>query len=350
MKLKDIELLNGSQMTLEKLMEGFNGFKPVRRLMETQTTSDFPLLFADTIDRQLLLGYKEAPATWRDYVKMATVPDFRTVKRTRVTGLEGPLDLVGEKGEYTTGAVDEEEYTYKVAKYGKLWDISWESIKNDDLGALQDGPQRLGRGARRTEYLLATLLFGAVAQRGAGQFFVNGRNAIIAGGANLDPDALALGYNMMSQVTDSDGQPVFNEPKYLVVPPALALTGRNILSTTIIRELLTTAMEGERANYWSQILELKVNHYLPFVDAVTGNSAWYLFADPADVPAVEVGLLRGEEQPQLFMKAADAIPIGGGSPNPYGGDFATDDIIFKVRHVVGGSRLDWRGAFCSDGV
>src|SRR5689334_11710881 len=52
-----------------------SGRKRVHYLQEAMTTSDFPLLFGDILDRQLLANYEETPQTFRDYVKITTVRD-----------------------------------------------------------------------------------------------------------------------------------------------------------------------------------------------------------------------------------------------------------------------------------
>jgi len=48
------------------------------------------------------------------------------------------------------------------------------------------------------------------------------------------------------------------------------------------------------------------------------------------------------------MKAPDAIKVGGGA-DVFAGSFATDDIEYKVRHVIGGTTLDYRYALASEG-
>ena len=42
--------------------------------------------------------------------------------------------------------------------------------------------------------------------------------------------------------------------------------------------------------------------------------------------------------------------VGGGDANPMDGDFSTDSIIYKVRHVLGGTLLDPIMALASTGV
>jgi len=50
----------------------FSGRKPARLLQEAMTTSDFPKLFGDILDRQLLANYKVQSMPFRKYVKIST--------------------------------------------------------------------------------------------------------------------------------------------------------------------------------------------------------------------------------------------------------------------------------------
>ena len=78
----------------------YQGRKPVHYLQEAMTTDDFPYLFGDILDRQILAAYREWPVTWANYAKRGRVRDFRTVKRFSVYGADQVLDAVGEKAEY----------------------------------------------------------------------------------------------------------------------------------------------------------------------------------------------------------------------------------------------------------
>jgi hypothetical protein len=57
---------------------------------------------------------------------------------------------------------------------------------------------------------------------------------------------------------------------------------------------------------------------------------------------VELGFLQGHEEPQITMKSPNAVMVGGGDVNAFAGDFDTDSIEFRVRHVVGGLAMDPR--------
>jgi len=56
-----------------------------------------------------------------------------------------------------------------------------------------------------------------------------------------------------------------------------------------------------------------------------------------------------QTSPELYMKSSDQVVVGGGLSNPMGGDFATDNIFYKVRHVFGGVVLSSRAGYASSG-
>ncbi len=56
----------------------YAGKKRMHYLEEAMTTSDFPYLFGDILDRQILSAYREWPTTWQRYARRGRVRDFRT--------------------------------------------------------------------------------------------------------------------------------------------------------------------------------------------------------------------------------------------------------------------------------
>jgi hypothetical protein len=127
-------------------------------LREAMSTAEFPLLMGDILDRQLLGKYQEFQPTYRNYCKIGSVRDFRTVRRLRTDGLEGRYNLTtassGNRPELTPGieddALTESGYTYAVSVYEKQAAINWRMPVNDDLDAFRDIPDRLARGAPRS--------------------------------------------------------------------------------------------------------------------------------------------------------------------------------------------------------
>lgn len=346
------------------------GRRPQYQLQEAMSTSDFPLMFGQIVDRMLMANYLAVPQTYRDYVKIGTVADFRTVYRFAMNGAQGVLTQVKELTEYPEVALAEARYTYSVAKYGKVIPLSWETIVNDQLGAFDDLPQRLAISARNTEEKFATQLF--VDTNGPhATLFTNGNKNIVNttnGAATTNPPlsiaALQDALTVLSKQTDSDGNPIVITAVRLVVPPALRVPAMNILNASQI--FITSALAGGVpanttatpagsqqliANNWMQsAVQLSVNAFIPVVATTNGNTSWFLFADVSSGrPALEMGFLRGHETPELFMQAADQIRVGGGEAGPLEGDFDTDSVAYKVRHVLGGTQIDPKAAVSSNG-
>ena len=322
------------------------------KLKEAMTTSDFPLLFGEVLDRQLLAGFKETPQVMAKICRRGQVRDFRQVHRYAISGGDERLAEVAEKGEYLASDRDESKYYYALKKYGRQFDISWEALINDDLQALRDTPQRFARAARRAEeYFLTSLFMNAAGPLAA--YFSVALGGIAPVGTALTIGNLETGVEAMAALTDVGGSPIMNKPKYLMVGPGLEFTARQILTSAQKQWVELGGAGGPlpypTTNVIAQYgLELLINPWIPIVDT-TSTAPWYLFSDPADIPAAEFGLLRGHESPELFMKASDQVRVGGGVASPFDGDFATDNVLYKVRHCFGGVVLSSRAGYASTG-
>lgn len=332
-----------------------SGKKHSYHLREAMTKSDFPYLFGDVLDRQLLAAYQEFPATYRNYVRVSSVNDFRQVNRFSVYGADQVLGEVGESAEYPEAAVLENTpYTYTVKKYGRRVAFSWEALINDDLNALKDIPIRLGRAARRSEQKFLTGLYCDSSGPHA-SFYTSGNKNIVTSNPVLSIEALQTAMKVMSAMVDENGEPIFIDAVELVVPPALEVAALNILNATNIWidpniSAGTSKQTVTTVNWMKNRVRLNVDPYIPIVATSNGNTSWFLFANPSNGrPAMELGFLRGHEQPEVFIKASDAQRVGGGS-DAMNGDFDTDGTVYKVRHVFGGSRMDPRCTVASKGT
>lgn len=351
---------NGPQY-LRKLNEAaklvadvYQGKKGMHYLREAMTTSDFPYLFGDILDRQVLAAYREYPTTWQNYIKRGRVRDFRTVKRFSVYGADQVLgSVIGQKGEYPYEEINENApYSYAVAKYGRKIRFAWETMINDDLDALKDQPERLGRAARRSEEKFATQLFVDASGPHA-SFYTVGNKNIVTGNPALSVAGLQTAMEILSQQTDENGEPIVIDTVELVYAPTLEVTVQNILNAITIEATEkggTSARKLTIQNWMKTTFRPNKNPYIPIVaSTANGNTSWFLFANPDNGrPAAELGFLIGHEEPEVFMKTPNQTRVGGGA-DAMDGDFETDAIEHKVRHVFGGTRMDPKMTVGSNG-
>ena len=317
-------------------------------------TSDFPLLFGDILDRQLLANYREWPGSFPNYTAVKTVPDFRTVKRFAIDGSEAVLGQVNAQAEYPGSNLSETKFEYAVVKYGRRIPFSWEAMINDDLDALKDIPQRFARAARRTEERFVTDLLFDSNGPDATHFSVGNSN-IVTSNPVLTIAGLQTAFTILAAQQDSDGEPIVIDSAELVVPPALEVVALNILNAVEIRVLTSGGGDSAQGlvatNWMKNRLRLNVNPYIPLIASSNGDTSWLVIANPSNArPTVEIGFLRGHAEPEIFIKASNAQRVGGGAAAPLDGDFDTDSIIYKVRHVLGGTLMDPKAAVGSKGT
>lgn len=322
-------------------------------LREAITTSDFPALFGFTLERDMLNRYRASIPDWRGYCKVGTLPNFNQGELHKVMGNDNLLPRVAEKGEYLVGPLAAGYYTRRVYKWGRQFDISWEALVNDALNAFGDIPARMAEAVLYTRLYNVTdliadatgpdvLTFGAaLADTADGQLITN------VGALPLSITNLETTLQLMAMQTDVNGRPLGIRGKHLVVPPNLEFRARQILTSALMDYAATAAaaVPLPTANVVSQIgLQLHVNPLLPVIDvSANRNFTWYLFADPSDGTAIQMDFLRGYEDPEICMKSSDKVAVGGNAPlSPYSGDFATDNVFYRVRDVHGGTRVDRR--------
>ena len=114
----------------------------------------------------------------------------------------------------------------------------------------------------------------------------------------------------MDQV-DSDGKPIGLMPSIVLVPTALSALATQLYKALEIRD--NTAGKGAYPtnNPHAGKYSVEVSRYLSNAK-YTGNSAkgWYLLADPADLPMIEVAFLNGQESPTIETASADFGTLG----------------------------------------
>jgi hypothetical protein len=337
-----VQVLRHSAQDLAEAQKFLSDIKTGRKKFwqfeEAMSTSDFPILMGDILDRTLLAGYQEISPSWQGYVKKGTVNDFRKAKKVAVDGAEGVLGKVGEQQPYPEDSVADKKDEYSVFKYGKRLAIDWEDMINDDLGGLDSLPQRLARAARRTEQKTAAELW--VGKKGPSETLYKAEfKNVIEKNPPLSIASLQQALLLLSEMKDFDGEPIEIGAVTLVIPYALEVTANNILHalTIDVNEFGGTEKQRLRAQNWmSNKLTLVTEPYIPMIaNEANGNTTWALFATPGTSrPALELGFLRGHEVPALYEKAPDARLVGGGGDARE--SFDNDTIQYRIRHVMGG--------------
>ena len=307
----------------------------------TVGVSDFPLLLAAGANKSLIDSYRNAPVTWPKWCKRGSLSDFKSTGRIKISE-SGGLELIAENGPYPAGKMSEKKENIQLATYGKKFGISRQAIINDDLDGFGSQAVKHGRAAaRKPNNLAVKVLVANAALSDAVALFAAGHNNYNAAAANsLDTVAHAitgignLCTMLMTQKAMLHADEAAKESLYLGLMPKVLLVpvsgGQYFNAKTVIASAtMPSATASGVVNAIQGIAEVVPEPSLEDT-LLTGSSttAFYLFADPADAPVVEVAFLQGNDQP--YMEEIDQTD--------------SDGRIWKVRLDVAAAVIDFAGA------
>ncbi len=319
-----------------------NGHRDLERLIraafprldiraEGFSTLSLPGILSNVANKFLAAGFNAVEDTWRTIASRRAVNDFKQATTYSLTG-GFMYEKVGAGGELKHATAGELSYTNQAETYGRLFAITRKDLINDDLGALTAVPKRLGRGAA----LKLNDVFWTV--------FLNNSSFFSSGNVNLDSGAgtalsltsLTAGEAKFRNQTDPDGFPVGVQPAILLVPNAISTLANNLVTSTMIANDTTANTVSLANNPFAGRYKVATSSYMSN-SSYTGYSttAWYLLANPDDLPVIEAAFLDGRETP--VVESADA-------------EFDTLGIQFRGYLDMGVSLQEYRGGYKSAGA
>ncbi|MCL4196226.1 MAG: hypothetical protein KJZ69_01925 [Phycisphaerales bacterium] len=269
------------------------------------STIDIGGILSNVANKFLLEGFFSVERTWRNITAVRNVSDFKTVTSYRLVGKD-QYEIVAPGGELKHGNLGEEQYTNKADTYGLLLAIDRRDIINDDLGAITTVPRKLGRGSG----LKINDVFWTIFLANSDFFKVGNKNFISGADTALTIDGLTKAEVAFMDQVDGDGKPIGIMPAILLVPTALSAIGTQLFKSMELRDT-TASTKYPVSNPHQGKFRVEVSRYLSNAQ-YTGNSskAWYLLADAADLPVIEVAFLNGQESPTIETAEADFNVLG----------------------------------------
>ena len=282
----------------------------IRAGVSGPSTYSLPNILSNVANKFLRVGFMAIDSAWQRISATRPVNDFKQITTPSLTG-----SLIYKKlppgGEIEHGDIGERVYNNQADTQARMLGIDRRDLINDDLGALTTAGQRLGRGAAlRLNEMFWTVFLNNSA------FFTAGNNNVTTGGTSaLSLTALAEADKVFRLQTDPDGQPLGIFPAILLVPSALRVTALNLMNSTIVVATNTAQAApnvlSPSGNVLAGAYEVVSSPYMSN-GAFTGNSAtaWYLLANPADLPTIEVVALNGNYMPTVETTEADFNTLG----------------------------------------
>ena len=331
--------------------EGLSGRNPFKQAMlkEALTRADFNIYLGKAFDVEMLAKYEDLQPEWRQLATPSTVKDFKAKTFKELFGGRGAFDKVAEGEEYKERSKDQAEYPLTAEKYGNTFKLTFELIKNDELGELKNLPDDLAQGAVATEDKVAFAAF--VSSTGPNTAFFKAGNGNAPTALPLTRANVQAAYVAISKRKDKNGNPVriASAKLILAVPAALLFEAEQIVNTPTIPNPEGGA--GMIPNPLAGKFQVVISDWLTIIN--TSNKAdttWYILPAPTSArPALVVAKMRGEENPDIRVKADQGSRLGGGSIAAEEGSFDDDTITYRGRHIVGAGTLDPLLTYASTG-
>lgn len=295
-------------------------------LSEAINAATFGNILAATMNRKLVADYNAKGGAYADNGKgwlWSAVPvnDFKNQERTRMGGY-GNLDTVAEGAPYNdlTSPTDE-KVTYAVAKKGGIETLTFEAIRNDDVGLVRRIPQKMAMAARRTLYEFAyNLLISNPTFDGDSVVVFHTNHANMTASALSASTWKAARLALLKQAEKDSGKRMGLLAQHLIVPPDLEETAVNLFRKTT-----------ENDPQFIHDTQVKIH----IITHTTNADDWFVAAGIDQCEQIELGFLDGNENPEIFV-----------ADNPTEGSvFSADKTRFKIRHIYGGDVVDYRGLY-----
>lgn len=278
----------------------------MRAILEAAfSTLSLPGILSNTANKFMKAGFEGVENAWREISAVGTVRDFKEVKRYRLAG-DMEYEELGKGGEIKHGNLAEDSTTNQARTYAKMYAIEREDLINDDLDALSAVPRMLGRGAA----LKLNKIFWTEFLDNATFFATGNKNYASGAGTALSISSLTQGETLFFDQVDTNGDPLAIAPAILLVPNALYVLATNIMQSTELRDT-TANTKAPTSNPHAGKFRPVRSSYLANA-SIPGSSAlaWYLIANPADLPVIEVVFLDGKEVPVIESADVDFNKLG----------------------------------------
>jgi len=275
------------------------GMTKVELAKRSLVTGDFPLLLQSVGSRVLTSEFEAQTASYKTWMKMVDVPDFRTMTDLTTSFGGGRLKKIKERADLKKIGGKEKAESWKIETFGNSFELTREMMINDDLGNFINLVGAFGIMAQTTANGIS---YDLLENKGdyANYKMADGSGIWVAGRNNtttvaLSSEAISAGKLKMSKHLSIDGKTPLNiVPKYLIIPPALEVTAREILGAL-------SKVGADNVN----VPNVNKDAYEIVVDSeISSDTAWYLLAERR---TLKMGFLAGTNRSPVVEQTHSSV-------------------------------------------
>lgn len=244
-------------------------------------------LVSNVANKVMLGAFQMRQSAAAQVAKRLSASDFKTHTGVRLTG-NRQFEKVGPGGELKHGEYSDDSYTYSVDTYGKIFGITRQMLRNDDMGQFMDTVRLLGEGA----FIARENGFFTYLLSNPNTIFSSANGNVDTSGAGVDDAGYTLASTLLMEMTDNTsddipGAPIMATPDRVLVPPVLSKNAqRMFVSNNLIGQGVagsTTLELAADANVFKGLYRPVMSPHIG-ANGLSGgvNTTWYMFAQEVD--------------------------------------------------------------------
>ena len=296
-------------------------YSPDSIIKRALSTSDFPMLLANVMNKSLRKRYTDVPRTYQQIVTEIPVKDFKPIYRLQRG--DGPLLLPkSDNGQYQEGKFSESQEVFKLQEWGRKITFTRQMLINDDLNAMTGIIEMLSSSAVTLEGDLAWGALTSQTPMSDGLPLFHEKHGNIAkNGSSISAESIFEGKLAMRRQRGLDGARIRNEAKFLIVPATLELDALRFMAPT---NPVTDDTTNPFKSSMTLIVESRLDDFNPY--------GWFLASSPSDIDLILMLSLQGQG---LHFESEV--------------DFGSDGILLKSRFDRSSGVGDYRGFYYDPG-
>ncbi len=285
------------------------------------STINIANVLANVQNKFILQGYLFSEQSFMEIVNVKPVKDFKPTKSVALFGDFVFKDL-NPAGEIQHATMGDQGFANQAGLVARMLTIPLTQIVNDDLGILGQAPMMMGRGwgVKLNELVWAEFMDTANVDDGGSTAFwaathtitgqLGNSNLSSGGGSALGSAGLQAAKLLFDRQIDPVGKPLGLDAEIIVYPPELDVTAMELMNAQYILMAglasTSSASKQPNTNIWARRFKPVMSRYLSN-SSFTGFSttAWYMLANPAIMPVVELAAWNGNLVPTVQTASQD---------------------------------------------
>lgn len=350
------------------------GPKPTQRerraaqfaLAESIASGEFPTQILPAVRRTLQSRYHEIEKVTPGFTTRKLVRAINVEEEVNIFSLDdqsniedanggdqfvnGGLPTVLPRRPYQQIGLTASGKKIKARKIGEAFGLDWETIvaqRGTNVSLIREAFDAFARHAANQEEIdVFALIFGSAGFRTTGNGALNGALALPGNPDLQDPQEMADAIGLLLDRNTTAGGQTFPESYSKFVALTTVANAPKIRQGIGGRKIVrnpgaTTGYSWEETVDMGAEVEVIGSEWIKKLYPAAGKHVVLIpVANDGQLPVLSSNFLEGYEEPTTWIKDSNARQVGGGEVDPAAdGDFDSDSVVTKVRHVHGATAL-----------